>query len=207
MLFRSCFSSIRSYNKLVLSEDFYRRFASYKFILIYQLDAFVFRDELLKWANKGYDYVGAPWLPYHKSCLLFFGRTFLFACRALGLRGWPFSSFMRYQIKYSFNVGNGGFCLRRVSKMREIVSHYSDMIKTVMSDDKPFFPEDAFLSVGLRDRHFRLKRPGYKEAISFAFEENATWAFSHNGRRLPFGCHAWSSDTYYNEFWKNYISL
>src|SRR6185312_14561683 len=34
----------------------------YKYILFYELDAWVFRDELNYWCTKGYDYIGAPWL-------------------------------------------------------------------------------------------------------------------------------------------------
>lgn len=47
------FVSLRAYNKLVLSEEFYRSFQHYTYMLIYQLDAYVFKDELLNWANKG----------------------------------------------------------------------------------------------------------------------------------------------------------
>ena len=57
-----CFSSLRAYNKTVLTEEFYTRFQNYTYMLIYQLDAYVFKDELLEWATKGYDYIGAPWL-------------------------------------------------------------------------------------------------------------------------------------------------
>ena len=49
----SCFADLRAYNKLVLEEDFYQRFANYQYMLIFQLDAYVFRDELLDWARQG----------------------------------------------------------------------------------------------------------------------------------------------------------
>ena len=55
------FSSVKGYNRLCLNLDFYKRVSSYKYMLIYQLDAWVFRDELEYWCHKGYDYVGAPW--------------------------------------------------------------------------------------------------------------------------------------------------
>lgn len=54
------FVSVDSYNEMMLSPDFYRRFQVYDFMLIYQLDAFVFRDELDEWVAKDYDYIGAP---------------------------------------------------------------------------------------------------------------------------------------------------
>ena len=31
-------------------------------MLIYQLDAFVFQDDLAYWCQQNYDYIGAPWL-------------------------------------------------------------------------------------------------------------------------------------------------
>lgn len=56
------FQSIQTYNDLMLSEQFYERFRDYKYILIHQLDAFVFRDELYNFCALDYDYIGAPWL-------------------------------------------------------------------------------------------------------------------------------------------------
>jgi len=56
------FSGYKGYNKLCLSPFFYKDFQQYEFMLIYQPDCFVFRDELLDWCAKDYDYIGAPWL-------------------------------------------------------------------------------------------------------------------------------------------------
>ena len=54
------FASVGGYNSLLLSPDFYERFSSFEHILICQLDAWVFRDELDLWCEKKYDYIGAP---------------------------------------------------------------------------------------------------------------------------------------------------
>ena len=54
------FQSTASYSHLLLEEMFYERFLEYKYLLIYQLDAFVFKDELESFCQKGWDYVGAP---------------------------------------------------------------------------------------------------------------------------------------------------
>lgn len=54
------FVNRESYSELLLSEFFYNQFTDYKYLLIYQLDAFVFKDELMKYCNMGYDYIGAP---------------------------------------------------------------------------------------------------------------------------------------------------
>lgn len=101
------FEGIAGYNKLMLSSDFYRRFEEYKYILLYQLDAFVFSDILLDFCNMGYDYIGAPWIPGMKR---------------------------KIEDEYVYtNVGNGGFSLRNIQstirlldKNREALSKYSD---------------------------------------------------------------------------------
>ncbi|MEY2895396.1 MAG: hypothetical protein RIS42_1115, partial [Bacteroidota bacterium] len=43
------FKSTKTYNKLLTSTVFYEAFANYEYILIYQLDAYVFEDNLLAW--------------------------------------------------------------------------------------------------------------------------------------------------------------
>ena len=64
------FKSTSSYSRLLLTKKFYRRFSDYKYLLIYQLDAFVFSDRLKEFCGLGYDYIGAPakggnWRKYH----------------------------------------------------------------------------------------------------------------------------------------------
>ena len=54
------FESKKNYSKLLLSQEFYARFSKFTYLLIYQLDAFVFSDKLLDFCRKGYDYIGGP---------------------------------------------------------------------------------------------------------------------------------------------------
>jgi hypothetical protein len=63
------FENIAGYNKLMLSAEFYSRFLDYEYMLIYQMDTFVFKDQLNYWCSQNYDYIGAPWIrkTYHKS--------------------------------------------------------------------------------------------------------------------------------------------
>ena len=49
----------REYTNLTFDPDFYRRFRNYEYILLCHLDSFVFRDELEKWCQTGYDYIGS----------------------------------------------------------------------------------------------------------------------------------------------------
>ena len=54
------FMDTAGYSALLLSEKFYERFNQYKFMLIYQLDAFVFSDQLEEFCSLDCDYIGAP---------------------------------------------------------------------------------------------------------------------------------------------------
>ena len=81
------FESITTYNHMMLSVWFYKLFENYRYILIHQLDSFVFKDELIFWVNKGYSYIGAPWFKGSSSS---------------------------NEVNELIGVGNGGFSLRKV---------------------------------------------------------------------------------------------
>lgn len=194
----NCFSNLRAYNKMVLEESFYRRFSQYQYVLIYQLDAYVFKDELLCWASKGYDYIGAPWVPSSSSLLTGYGRFILFFKRVMYT---VLGNEKRKSKKYrNYQIGNGGLSLRKVSKMIEITHFYKSKIDLYLDDNKIFYPEDVFLLLELNSRGHRLYKPRFAEALKFSVEENPEWAYHYNGDRLPFGCHAWSHKSYQN-FW------
>lgn len=192
------FASLRGYNKLVLDELFYMRFLKYQYMLIYQLDAFVFKDELLLWAEKGYDYIGAPWIPPKHSYLTLRGRLKIqlkyFIYTLLNDDRRKLKKYCNYQ------VGNGGFSLRKINKMLEVTRFYREKIKSYLDDDKPFYPEDLFLLLELTSRKHGLRRPGFKEALKFSMEENPVWGYKYNKEILPFGCHAWNHE-HYAPFW------
>lgn len=194
------FDGIKGYNLLMLDRRFYERFASYKYMLIYQLDAWVFRDELDEWCSKGYDYIGAPWIENDDR-------------GDLQLTG----------------VGNGGFSLRRVQHFINVLSYkgpvrkasqlnlpptlknkiykffyslgYQNTISYYKKD--PTFYEDIFLSIFLSNTKLKAKMPTSDEAAHFAFEKHPTFLYSKIGE-LPFGCHAWMKYEF-ESFWHNHI--
>lgn len=54
------FTGLEGYTRLMMSREFYERFLNYKYMLVYQTDAFVFSDKLEYFCGLGYDYIGAP---------------------------------------------------------------------------------------------------------------------------------------------------
>ena len=102
---KAFFKSTITYSQLLLSENFYARFAGYEYILIHQLDVFVFKDRLMEFCQLGYDYIGAPALKYVPL--------------------WRF---------IDARVGNGGLSLRKVASCRRLVSNSEYMMKSSLQE-------------------------------------------------------------------------
>lgn len=174
---RSLFNDVNGYNQLMVSPLFYEALSEFKFLLIYQLDAFVFSDQLKEWCSKDYDYIGAPWLNvkwintneiYKK--LPFFTKF-----------PWLFKLFKGKDGL----VGNGGFSLRKISSHLKFAKVYSSVFPSFN------FNEDLFWGkyVAANETNFRI--PLLKEALSFSIENDPAVGFALLNKELPFGCHAW----------------
>jgi len=198
----SYFNSILGYNRLMLSSEFYERFLTHKYILIYQLDCFVFADDLEYWCGKGYDYIGAPWI-------------------RIGYNNWDwkskvkhrFISIIRKHTSKDLNwddilnkVGNGGFSLRRVSLFYSIIKKKSNSKKLnkYINPISHFFNEDVFWSYGVDTILFKMYKPNTEEALRFSFEMQLEYSFELCQHNLPFGCHAWAR--YGIDFWRPFIN-
>src|ERR1700744_845352 len=185
------FADITGYNKLMLSKEFYYRFIEYKFVLIYQLDAFVFRDELEYWCKKEYDYIGAP---YAYVDLDNYPIKFLSKYRALLQR---FQKFLPgfYVFK---QVGNGGLSLRNVKKALFLL-----FFKKLQPDLWTQLMEDNFFQYWGNLLFPFFKLPPVIEAAKFSIELDPQKTYHLIGDKLPFGCHAYMR--YEPEFWKAHI--
>lgn len=205
------FTGTASYNRLMLSRRFYRRFRGTEFILIYQLDAFAFRDELDFWTAQNVDYVGGPW---------FEGFSESGAPSTLLSKG-----------------GGGGFSLRRVRVFRRVLNTWRVMkgpgalLREYRAAGTPI-RGGTILKVFLKSLGYKnnsrfwirrttdinedlfwthsapLIRPGFRVADAalaarFSFECQPRRQYEMNGRRLPFGCHAWAR--YDRDFWRPFF--
>jgi len=175
------FSSIDSYNLLLKSAAFYTPVIDFDYMLVYQLDSYIFQEEkiydCLKW---GYDYVGAPWLSPD-----WFDRSEKTIAKFKFLRPWI------------NRVGNGGFSLRKVKTFHSFCLRFPFVGKLVN------IQEDIFWSNVVPRLTTGFKLASIERALEFSFDEHPQECFSLNKQRLPFGCHGWQKNDY--GFWKTYI--
>lgn len=108
------FTGIEAYNHLMLSCEFYERFLAYKYMLIYQLDAFIFIDVLQIFCNLGYDYIGAPWT------------------QPIGICEYKGSI-------HRLRVGNGGLSLRKINSCIDILKRYNNIVLEWNKNEDLFF--------------------------------------------------------------------
>jgi len=175
------FKGIQGYNNLMISVDFYKAFLDFEYILIYQLDAYVFEDRLIEWCNKGYDYIGAPhiepdrWVVGGKNPGNYFEGRRVFM--------------------------NGGFSLRKVNPIIRLLKVLDFVGQRWISN------EDGLYSLHfIRLWPFRplMNLPNWQEALEFSMEQYPDLCYKLNQERLPFGCHAWEKYDY--AFWKPFMN-
>lgn len=181
----SYFTGTDSYNRLLISPDFYEPFKQYAHILIYQLDAFVFRDELPYWCSLGLDYVGAPTI--HKQ---------EFDALAATHKDEYAEALTAHRL-----VFNGGLSLRRVAGMLRYLRIYSTFYPAWKGNEDMLFSLEA---TRLKPMKFFIKLPTWEQALRFSFEKSPAASYELTNHALPFGCHAW--ERYDPEFWESYIS-
>jgi hypothetical protein len=197
------FDGIDGYNTLMFSDKFYKRFLDYEYILIYQLDAYVFSPDLDYWLKQSYDYIGGP--------------TF---------------NEIRHTLKLKWTGHfNGGFCIRRthtfyhLSSMKLIkFNKYSWELSLKSKKQKILFIKiylkslQKIMNIVLKLLHIEISSedyvwsnvikqkgeiPLFETALNFSFDSHPEHAMELSGK-LPFGCHGW--DFYYSyKFWKKYI--
>jgi len=196
------FNSISGYNNLMTASTFYERFLNYKYILIYQLDAFVFKNDLEFWCSQNYDYIGAPWLwDLGKKNKLQQLKHKLVTSYHIYFNTRDKITGLPVDKQFRDKVGNGGFSLRNVSKFLQIINENSKMLKFYNSNcyKHHYFNEDAFWSIEVNRRTKKLNIPSYRVALNFSFENGLRKAYHLTNGNLPFGCHDWDNHL---DFWR-----
>lgn len=205
------FSNLQGYNRLCLSREYHIFLygGGYSHVLIYQADAFIFRDELKEWAVKGYEYIGAPNVGLARQKV--------------------------YSPKMPLRVGNGGFSLRSIDAVLRFfdgekrVFNLWHVLRSPLAWKRNYWwlaakavrywlqgakpadvlaswrgNEDDFWGSLLGLSEYALRRPTPEEAMYFAFDRFPQELYHRIGQ-LPMGCHAWRKYEY-ESFWKEIIA-
>ncbi len=204
------FDCLDSYSKLCLSANFYKRFEKYKYMLIYQLDCWVFDDRLRYWCDMGYDYIGAPWSQKHLELF--------------GMKKHP--------------VGNGGLSLRKIETMIKLCAFpinqqtviipipfhafYARRKKKRIISNILNFPimyikymtqrncqhsknEDVVIASYANKYIPEFSFPDAFTAAHFSIETAPEYFYKKVGH-LPFGTHAWNK-VEHRQFWNQFIKV
>jgi hypothetical protein len=199
------FENVNGYNKLMLSLEFYQRFSKYEYILIYQTDAWVFRDELKVWCSKGYDYIGAP---VHKFRLDNFTPEIEIATLNGGFSIRKTASCIRLLKSFHFIYKFGDILNANQKQAGSIVgffkavSFYLRGNNTYHHLNKYDRNEDYFFALiaPAKDSRFKVAPP--EESAYFSFDKMPELSFEMTNHKLPFGAHAIEKYMY---FWKDKI--
>lgn len=189
-------SSIKSYSRMLKASWFYNLFVSFDYMLLCQPDALLISGDLSTWLEKGYSYVGAPWLKNQPK---------------------------KGEKPEFLGVGNGGFSLRKIADFRRALRgwrylpnrhHFAPHIlfqplvwfkhRLLYAWNRPPLQyhnnEDLFWGLIVPRHCDFFKLPTAEEALAFAFEAAPEACYHHLGQVLPLGCHAWEKNE--PDFWR-----
>lgn len=164
---KSFFKGTISYSELLLYVDFYEKFIAYEYMLIYQLDGFVFSDRLLEFCEYGYDYIGGPWPMNHRY------------------------SIGRKKVK----IGNGGVSLRKIGAVISLLKK-KDYIFEKYNLEKMFLKvEDYFFSFcgSIDELQFRVPSASMGRQFCIDLPTDLPMFLRHFSKgKIPFSLHGWN---------------
>ena len=187
-------NGIAGYNRMMMSESFYDLFGDTTYVLICHLDAWIFRDEVLRWCETGYDLVAAPW-PTRPRYNYFPFKQFL------QLKKYLFASKRIIRSQMYGKIGNGGLCLRKVEAFKVACRSYASEIAYFLSKPEDgLYNEDIFWALIPKE----LKYPTVEEALQFAYDLKPKVCHYLNHKQLPMGCHGFMHKSRIR-FWEPFI--
>lgn len=186
------FKSIEGYNQLLLSTEFYQRFQPWEYILIYQLDCYIFKNEIDYWVGQNFDYIGAPWINTDLPIRFY---------NSLNYSRWPLLSRLKKAIDFNkgakIYVGNGGLSLRKVKTFIRISKILNLLFKRHL---RGHINEDFVWSLLVTKYFKNFNIPSWQVASKFALEQTNEKIDISENDKLPMASHAWKR--YYPEVWE-----
>lgn len=212
------FISQKSYNKLLLSKNFFYTFNSFEYILIYQLDSYLLKkaEDLEEFLNE--DFIGSPHINIKKkrfngilnggfsmrsiksSIEVLNSNKFNLTFKSLipTLRYFLGLNRIKYFLKFLFSIYyiyiNEKIFKKNKVYLSQILIHY-------FTD---FYNEDIFWSLFSKFLSPNFKVARFNKAVKFGFDKDPAELYNLSHNQLPIGCHNWWDRKNIN-FWKNYF--
>lgn len=207
-------ASHQDYNQLMLKRDFYENYKAYSHLLICQLDAYIFEDQLLDWCNQPYDYIGGPlYLPNAPYCPeeLFCVGVGGFSLRRLQpiirlLKENPIifrTSDFRDTFK-RFNIKARTFLFSRFLLCRLVNGCRLEQSKNRLSQYLGI-NEDAVFARYLPRYVTTFRIPDSMIGTSFCIDKHVKLSLADLGGHLPFAAHAWWTNPENLAEWSDFI--
>lgn len=202
----SFFESIKTYNILLLSAEFYRRFKAFKYALICQLDAFIIHKNLNLFLDKNYVYIGAPFMGIHKNT-----ENLIVGNGGFSLR--EVSFFEKFSNRNNFLPTTMYFTIKSKSRWWRIV--IQPLMVLLIKFYAFIIRRDGILEIGKITqtnediiwskvmKKYDCNVPSFEEALKFSFDKLPETCFMLNKENLPFGCHGFNRNN--PDFWRKHI--
>jgi len=200
------FESTKTYNILLLSYDFYKRFQAFKYLLICQLDSFVIHKNINSFLDRNYIYCGAPFMGIHNDT-----KKLTIGNGGFSLR--KVSFFENFSNRNTFLKSTFYWPLKIRSRWWRIV--IQPIIVLLIRFYAFLIRKDPILEVGKiaqtnEDiiwsqvmKKYNCIIPSFEEALQFSFDKLPETCFIMNEEKLPFGCHGFNKK--YANFWRKHL--
>jgi uncharacterized protein DUF5672 len=213
---RTFVGSPAAHGNMMMWRPLYRHFRRYEYLFLYHLDSLVFSGDLLTWCHAGYDYIGAPWLPCPETpwvteagvgnggCTLFRVPSIRHVLRVRHRREpltWVLDCLERNMPRLTPIYSVIDRVHRRWPRalLERVLAHRARALDPATYGTA----SDQFWSIQARRYVPSFRVASVDEALGFAFEAAPRECFERNGRRLPFGCHAW--EKFDRAFWEPFL--
>lgn len=178
---KSYFQNTISYSNLCKSYEFYVSYMEYTYMLIFQTDVYMTKDDIDYWMETGYDYIGAPII---SSCAKW------------------------HKVP---NIGNGGCSLRKISTFMDItnpegyIKTNKEVLEKESSVDNGVYieAEDMYFSE-LVYEYYDFEKPRLNEAIFFGIDMNADVIMKMTNDVLPSFIHAFEKNI---KYWQSRLEV
>lgn len=177
------FSSLNAYNNMLsLSINFYGHFCGkYKYMLTYQLDGYIFDNQLEYFLNKQYDYIGGYYLPMYVNMM-------------------KYNEYENIDSEHHL-VMNSGVSLKKISFcIDSIKENYTNCINGIeFNNVHSYINDDDFFSM------FYNTEVSAVDSIKFSLNYSAAEThYAINNFQYPFCCHAFHKSKFLQKLIDNY---